>query len=87
MKKISIYRPNTVDEAIQILSQHGTEAGVYAGGTDLLVRLKNRLTQAPELSRRHQENRQSPLHQGGRGRAACRSARRRSWRRSRTPSC
>jgi xanthine dehydrogenase YagS FAD-binding subunit len=47
MKKVSIYRPNTVQEAIQILSQHGTEAGVYAGGTDLLVRLKNRLTQAP----------------------------------------
>ncbi len=47
MKKVSIYRPNTVDEAIQILSQHGTEAGVYAGGTDLLVRLKNRLMQAP----------------------------------------
>jgi xanthine dehydrogenase YagS FAD-binding subunit len=47
MKKISIYRPTTVDEAIQILSQHGTEAGVYAGGTDLLVRLKNRLKQAP----------------------------------------
>src|SRR5258708_36833319 len=47
MKKISIYRPSTVDEAIQILSQHGTEAGVYAGGTDLLIRLKNRLQQAP----------------------------------------
>lgn len=47
MKKVSIYRPNTVEEAIQILSQHGAEAGVYAGGTDLLVRLKNRLTQAP----------------------------------------
>ena len=47
MKKVSIYRPNTVDEAMQILSQHGAEAGVYAGGTDLLVRLKNRLTQAP----------------------------------------
>jgi xanthine dehydrogenase YagS FAD-binding subunit len=47
MKKISIYRPSTIDEAIQILSQHGTEAGVYAGGTDLLVRLKNRLQQAP----------------------------------------
>ncbi len=47
MKKISIYRPTTVDEAIQILSQHGTEAGVYAGGTDLLIRLKNRLKQAP----------------------------------------
>ena len=26
MKKISIYRPTSVDEAIQILSQHGTEA-------------------------------------------------------------
>jgi xanthine dehydrogenase YagS FAD-binding subunit len=47
MKKISIYRPTTVDEAIQILSAHGTEAGVYAGGTDLLIRLKNRLHQAP----------------------------------------
>ncbi|HEV3199410.1 MAG TPA: FAD binding domain-containing protein [Bryobacteraceae bacterium] len=47
MKNISIYRPSTVDEAIQILSRHGTEAGVYAGGTDLLIRLKNRLKQAP----------------------------------------
>jgi xanthine dehydrogenase YagS FAD-binding subunit len=47
MKQISIYRPTTTDEAIQILSKHGTEAGVYAGGTDLLIRLKNRLKQAP----------------------------------------
>src|SRR3984885_605695 len=47
MKKISIYRPTTVDEAIRILSSHGTEAGVYAGGTDILIRLKNRLQQAP----------------------------------------
>jgi len=47
MKNISIYRPTSIEEAIQILSQHGAEAGVYAGGTDLLVRLKNRLKQAP----------------------------------------
>ncbi|HEY7389226.1 MAG TPA: FAD binding domain-containing protein [Bryobacteraceae bacterium] len=47
MKKISVYRPTTVDEAIQILSAHGADAGVYAGGTDLLIRLKNRLQQAP----------------------------------------
>ena len=47
MKNISIYRPTTTEEAIQILSQHGTEAAVYAGGTDLLIRLKNRLKQAP----------------------------------------
>ena len=47
MKKVSIYRPTSMDEAIQILTLHGTEAGVYAGGTDLLIRLKNRLDQAP----------------------------------------
>jgi xanthine dehydrogenase YagS FAD-binding subunit len=47
MKKIAMYRPTTTDEAIQILSRHGTEAAVYAGGTDLLIRLKNRLEQAP----------------------------------------
>jgi len=47
MKKVSIYKPTSVDEAMQILSQHGADAAVYAGGTDLLVRLKNRLHQAP----------------------------------------
>ena len=47
MKNVSIYRPTSVEEAIEILSRHGNEAGVYAGGTDLLIRLKNRLTQAP----------------------------------------
>jgi len=47
MKSVSIYRPASVDEAVQILSKHGREAGVYAGGTDLLIRLKNRLEQAP----------------------------------------
>jgi xanthine dehydrogenase YagS FAD-binding subunit len=47
MKKVSVYRPTTIEEASRILSNHGNEAAVYAGGTDLLVRLKNRLTQAP----------------------------------------
>ena len=47
MKPISIYKPVSVDDAIKILSMHGTDAGVYAGGTDLLIRLKNRLAQAP----------------------------------------
>src|ERR1041384_2818132 len=47
MKKFSVYRPTTIEEASRILSSHGHEAAVYAGGTDLLVRLKNRLTQAP----------------------------------------
>ena len=47
MKKVSVYRPSSIEEPIQILSLHGTEAAVYAGGTDLLIRLKNRLKQAP----------------------------------------
>lgn len=47
MKKISVYRPTSLEEASGILTRHGTEAAVYAGGTDLLVRLKNRLAQAP----------------------------------------
>ena len=66
MKNISIYRPTSIDEAIQILSQHGTEAGVYAGGTDLLIRLKNRLKQAPSYLVGHQAYRWPALHQGRR---------------------
>lgn len=47
MKNVSIYKPASTDEAMQILTHHGQDAAVYAGGTDLLVRLKNRLHQAP----------------------------------------
>jgi xanthine dehydrogenase YagS FAD-binding subunit len=47
VKKVSIYKPTSIDEAMQMLTKHGQEAGVYAGGTDLLIRLKNRLSQAP----------------------------------------
>ena len=47
MKKVSVYRPTTIEEASGILSQHGSDAAVYAGGTDLLIRLKNGLSQAP----------------------------------------
>ncbi len=53
MKKISVYRPTTIEEAIQILSLHGTEAGVYAGGTDLLIRLKNLRLSANDNRRSH----------------------------------
>src|SRR5262249_7354322 len=47
MKKNSGYRPTKIEETQQMLSMHGTDAAVYAGGTDLLIRLKNRLKQAP----------------------------------------
>ena len=74
MKPISVYRPTSVEEAIQILSLHGTEAGVYAGGTDLLIQLKNRIPAAPTIwwtSRRSTACATSRKT----GRAACRSAR------------
>jgi xanthine dehydrogenase YagS FAD-binding subunit len=47
MKPVTVYKPANIAEAIQILSHHGPEAAVYAGGTDLLIRLKNRLNAAP----------------------------------------
>ena len=48
MKPVTLYKPASVKEATQILAHHGPEAAVYAGGTDLLVRLKNRLTASPK---------------------------------------
>jgi xanthine dehydrogenase YagS FAD-binding subunit len=48
MKPVTLYQPASVAEATQILAHHGQEAAVYAGGTDLLVRLKNRLNAAPK---------------------------------------
>jgi hypothetical protein len=33
MKPVSIYTPVSIERAIQILSLHGTDAGVYAEGT------------------------------------------------------
>jgi xanthine dehydrogenase YagS FAD-binding subunit len=48
MKPVTLYKPASLAEATQILVHHGPEAAVYAGGTDLLIRLKNRLNAAPK---------------------------------------
>ncbi len=48
MKSISIYRPGNVAEAVEALAAGGKRAAVYAGGSDILVRLKNRLLTAPD---------------------------------------
>ena len=48
MKPVTLYKPASVQEATQILAHHGGEAAVYAGGTDLLIRLKNRLNASPK---------------------------------------
>ncbi len=42
MKAFEYFRPNTIEEAIEILSQWGEVAVAFAGGTDLLVRMKDR---------------------------------------------
>jgi xanthine dehydrogenase YagS FAD-binding subunit len=48
MKPITLYKPSSIAEATEILAHHGAEAAIYAGGTDLLIRLKNRLNAAPK---------------------------------------
>lgn len=40
MKPFEFYSPQTLDEAKQILADHGADARVLAGGTDLLIRMK-----------------------------------------------
>ena len=39
-KEFAYFAPATLDEALDLLAEHGREARVLAGGTDLLLRLK-----------------------------------------------
>ncbi len=47
MKPVTLYQPATVEEALEVLAAEGKSAAVYAGGTDILSRLKNRLLTTP----------------------------------------
>ena len=44
-----IHEPKTVAEASALLTHHGDEAAVYAGGTELLVLMKERICHFPHL--------------------------------------
>jgi carbon-monoxide dehydrogenase medium subunit len=44
-----IHEPTTVQEASALLARHGDDAAVYAGGTELLVLMKERLAHFPHL--------------------------------------
>lgn len=44
-----IHEPATVQEASRLLIEHGDEAAIYAGGTELLVIMKERLVHYPHL--------------------------------------
>ncbi|MFM7201849.1 MAG: FAD binding domain-containing protein [Myxococcota bacterium] len=43
LPEFQFHRPGTVEEAVALLSTHGSEARVVAGGTDLLPSMKQRL--------------------------------------------
>jgi carbon-monoxide dehydrogenase medium subunit len=45
----ALYRPETVDEALAALGAHPGEVALYAGGTELLLLLKERLARADTL--------------------------------------
>lgn len=48
MKKFEYLKPRTLDEAISLLNQHGKKATLIAGGTDVIVRAKQKAI-APEI--------------------------------------
>ncbi len=43
MNAFSYLRPETLEEALALLQQHGEDAKVIAGGTALVIMLKQRL--------------------------------------------
>jgi carbon-monoxide dehydrogenase medium subunit len=49
LRPFVIHEPKTVEEASAILFEYGPEAAVYAGGTELLVVMKEHLAHFPHL--------------------------------------
>ena len=43
LKRFRLHEPASVDEALSILADYGDDAGVYAGGTELLLAMKEGL--------------------------------------------
>ena len=44
LPRFELIEPRSLSEALTFLSEHGSEAKVLAGGTDILVAMKNRTT-------------------------------------------
>jgi len=45
MNKFEYARPETVGEAVRLLEEYGSDARILAGGTDLVIELRNRWTE------------------------------------------
>jgi carbon-monoxide dehydrogenase medium subunit len=43
LPRFALARPETLDEAVGLLVEHGEDAAVYAGGTELLLAMKHRV--------------------------------------------
>ncbi len=48
MRRFELYQPGTTEEAIALLTRHGARASLLAGGTDLLVEIKEAI-RAPDV--------------------------------------
>jgi carbon-monoxide dehydrogenase medium subunit len=49
LDRFTIHRPQSVSEASQMLARFGPDAAIYAGGTELLIVMKERLAHFPHL--------------------------------------
>ncbi len=49
LSRFVIHEPKSVEKASALLTAHGPEAAIYAGGTELLVVMKERLAHFPHL--------------------------------------
>ncbi|MEM3056763.1 MAG: FAD binding domain-containing protein, partial [Candidatus Bathyarchaeia archaeon] len=47
--RFEYHSPNSLEEALALLSKYGSEARILAGGTDLLVDMKQRLIEPRHL--------------------------------------
>ena len=55
MRRFEYFAPSTVEEACLLLNRYGTEAKIIAGGTDILVNIKNRTVITAVSSARQKE--------------------------------
>jgi carbon-monoxide dehydrogenase medium subunit len=49
LDRLTIHQPQSVVEASQMLTQFGPDAAIYAGGTELLIVMKERIAHFPHL--------------------------------------